>query len=129
MPDRAAVFIVELPRLAVLDTEVTGIYLSTDDEGEDWPELLRLGLTGMRPNAPQGKRYLIRLLVSTMCPSPYEGGVSTLAPDVDHDIIVVDLPARSISFVDKDDDPADRMNWKHTLPIEEFCDQVEATYP
>lgn len=133
MGDRANIFVIDRPKVAEDDNEASGIYLYTHWNGSEWPEMLRQALDSANARRRwDDPSYLTRILVSQLFADDHGGdtgsGVSTMLTDNEHEIIVVDIPAQTVSFAPEGQE-TDRTQWTDTLSFEDFCGQVEAKYP
>lgn len=133
MGDRANILIIDRPKVAEDDTEVSGIYLYTHWDGYEWPERLRQALNlGTARSRWNDESYLTRIITTQMFMDLGEGatggGISTMLTDNEHEIIVLDIPAQQVAFAAQGKQE-DRRWWTNHMSFEDFCDQVEAKYP
>ena len=133
MGDRANILIIDRPKVAEDDNEVSGIYLYTHWSGYEWPERLRLAMNlGTARGRWNDESYLTRILITEL----YEdlgkgatgGGISTLRCGGEYEVIIVDIPAQQVAFAEEGSEE-DRNNWHGHLSFEDYCGQVEATWP
>lgn len=133
MGDRANILIIDRPKVAEDDTEVSGIYLYTHWSGYEWPEALRTALNrGTARNRWRDDAYLTRILVSHLFEDlglgETGGGISTMRCGGEYEVIVVDIPAQQVAFAPEGAE-TDRNNWHGHMSFEDYCTQVEATWP
>jgi hypothetical protein len=133
MGDRANIFVIDRPKAAKDDHEVTGIYLYTHWNGSEWPEMLRQALSSANARRRwDDESYLTRILISQLYADDHDsdtgGGVSTMLTDNSHEIVIVDIPAQIVAFAPEGQE-TDRNNWTDSMSFADFCAQQTAKYP